>query len=139
LAQAVKARYPDIETTVFDLPAVAKLFPYVTPGDFFKDPLPPADLYALGRILHDWTDEKCNRLLRKVYHALPSGGGLLIAEKLLAPDYVTAHMQSLNMLVVTEGRERTAEEYRAMLTAAGFSSVESLRTGTPLDATLALK
>ncbi len=137
LAQAAKELYPHLETTVLDLPAVAKIFPHVTPGDFFADPLPPADLYALGRILHDWSEEKIGRLLRKIREALPLGGALLVAEKLL--ENVPAHMQSLNMLIVTEGRERTAEEYAALLRASGFSSVESRRTGTPLDATLAIK
>ena len=136
LAQAAKDRYPHMDTTVFDLPAVAKIFPHVAPGDFFVDPLPPADLYALGRILHDWSEEKIHRLLKKIYEALPQGGGLLVAEKLL--ENVPAHMQSLNMLIVTEGRERTADDYAALLKAAGFSSVESRRTGTPLDATLAI-
>ena len=32
-------------------------------GDFFKDLLPPADLYALGRIVHDWAEEKIDRSL----------------------------------------------------------------------------
>ena len=63
--------------------------------------------------------------------------GLLVAEKLL--ENIPAHMQSLNMLIVTEGRERTADEYSELLRSAGFASVESRRTGTPLDATLALK
>lgn len=137
LAAAAKQRYPHLETIVFDLPEVARIFPNVTPGDFFADPLPEADLYALGRILHDWSEEKIHRLLRRVYEALPAGGGLLIAEKLLVD--LAAHMQSLNMLIVTEGRERTAEEYAELAKAAGFSSVESRRTGTPLDATLAIK
>ena len=48
-------------------------------------------------------------------------------------------MQSLNMLIVTEGRERTAAEYEALLREAGFTSVEARRTGTPLDAILAVK
>jgi acetylserotonin N-methyltransferase len=137
LAQAVAQRYPDMRTTVFDLPAVARIFPQVAAGDFFVDPLPPADLYGLGRILHDWSEEKIHRLLKKIWEALPAGGGLLIAEKLL--ENVPAHMQSLNMLIVTEGRERTAEEYAALLRVAGFTSIESRRTGTPLDATLAMK
>ena len=137
LAQAAKERYPHIRTTVFDLPAVAKLFPDVVPGDFFTDPLPPGDLYALGRILHDWSDEKALVLLKKIYAALPRGGGVLVAEKLL--ENVPAYMQDLNMLVVTEGRERTAEEFATLLRSAGFESVESRRTGTPLDATLAIK
>ena len=96
-------------------------------------------LYSLGRILHDWSEEKIVKLLAKIHAALPAGGGLLIAEKLLEPDYVSGHMQSLNMLIVTEGRERSASEYEALLAAAGFSKVESRRTGAPLDAILAIK
>jgi acetylserotonin N-methyltransferase len=137
LALAMGQRYPGMQTTVFDLPAVARIFPHVVAGDFFADPLPQADLYGLGRILHDWSAEKIHRLLNKIWQALPEGGGLLIAEKLL--ENVPAHMQSLNMLIVTEGRERTADEYAALLRHAGFSSVESRRTGTPLDATLAIR
>ena len=30
----------------------------VIAGDFFADELPEGDLYALGRILHDWTEDK---------------------------------------------------------------------------------
>ena len=48
-------------------------------------------------------------------------------------------MQSLNMLVATEGRERSAAEYEALLRAAGFTDVQSRVTGAPVDATLALK
>ena len=139
LAQAVRARYPRLETAVFDLPVVASIYPETIAGDFFQDPLPEADLYSLGRILHDWGEEKIARLLARIFAALPAGGGLLVAEKLLEPGYVSAHMQSLNMLVVTEGRERSLDEYRALLNAAGFCQVEGRRTGAPLDAILAVK
>ncbi len=123
-------------------PSVAQVFPQVTPGDFFADPLPPADLYGLGRILHDWNEEKIHRLLVKIRAALPANGALLVGEKLLDDDKlgpVPGQMQSLNMLVCTEGRERSLPEYRALLEAAGFRSVEGRRTGTPLDAILAVK
>jgi len=139
LADAARERYPSLKTTVFDLPKVAALFPQVTPGDFFADPLPAADLYALGRILHDWSDEKCKTLLDKIYAALPQEGGLLVAEKLLSDTNLAAQMQNLNMLVVTEGRERTAEGYATLLQGAGFQHVEHRITGAPLDATLAIK
>ena len=131
-------RYPQIQAQVFDLPEVAKLYPGTIAGDFFTDPLPQADLYSVGRILHDWSDEKIHRLLARILAALPDGGGLLIAEKLLEPGYVAAHMQSLNM-IGTEGRERSAAEYEALLRAAGFSKVESRVTGVYLDAVLAIK
>ena len=139
LAEAARKHYPQLETAVFDLPRVANMFPGTIAGDFFVDPLPAADLFSLSRILHDWSEEKIAKLLAKIHAALPSGGGLLIAEKLLQPDYVSGHMQSLNMLIVTEGRERSAAEYEALLLAAGFSKVDSRRTGAPVDAILAIK
>lgn len=149
LAWAARQRYPNINAAVFDLPPVMEVArEYVgdrvalLAGDFFTDPLPPADLYALGRILHDWTEAKSASLLRRIYEALPSGGGLLIAEKLLQEDRsgsVPALMQSLNMLVCTEGRERTLSEYTALLNRAGFREVRGQVTGAPLDAVLALK
>jgi len=139
LAQAARARYPKLQTAVFDLPAVARIYPDTIAGDFFSDPLPEADLYSLSRILHDWSEEKIRTLLKKIYAALPSGGALLIAERLLDEHNVAAHMQSLNMLIVTEGRERSAGEYETLLRDTGFSKIESRRTGTPLDAVLAIK
>ena len=114
----------------------------VIAGDFFKDPLPEADLFALGRILHDWSPEKIRLLLSKIVQRLPSGGGLLIAERLLDDDKtgpLKGQLQSLNMLVCTEGKERSAAEYRAILLEAGFSGVEARVTGSVVDAVLATK
>jgi acetylserotonin N-methyltransferase len=121
-------------------PARARLS--VQAGDFFTDPLPAADLYSLGRILHDWGEEKIRILLRKIYTELPEGGGLLVAEKLLREDRsgpMGALLQSLSMLVVTEGKERTASEYRALLEESGFRDIEARYTGQYLDAVLARK
>lgn len=149
LVKAACDRYPDLGGAVFDLPRVAAIAREhaggrveVIAGDFFEDDLPPADLFAVAQILHDWSEEKIDRLLRKIYERLPAGGALLIAEKLLFDDGVgpvPANMQSLNMLICTEGKERTPGQYAAILTRAGFSGAESRRTGGYLDATLAIK
>jgi acetylserotonin N-methyltransferase len=147
LALAAGARYAGLRTAVFDLPRVIEASREDARtewigGDFFHDELPEADLFALGRIVHDWSEEKIRMLLAKVYQRLPAGGGLLIAERLLAEDKsgpMPALMQSLNMLVCTEGRERTLSEYRELLEAAGFRDVQGRVTGAPLDAILALK
>jgi acetylserotonin N-methyltransferase len=146
LAQAAVDAWPQLTAAVFDLPKAVEFGRQFCDarvefrsGDFFRDPLPPADLYAVGRILHDWDDAQCAVLLRRIADALPAGGALLIAEKLLTPESVPAHMQSLNMLICTEGRERTLAEYEALLRAAGFSGVSSTTTGQPLDALLAIK
>jgi acetylserotonin O-methyltransferase len=154
LAVAACKRYKALRAAIFDLAPVINLatdFLSHSPvvdrvdliaGDFFKDPLPPADLYTLGRVLHDWSEEKARALLAKIHQALPPGGALLIAERLLdesktAP--LSTLMQSLNMLICTEGKERTLSEYAALLAAAGFADVEGRRTGGPLDAIIAFK
>jgi acetylserotonin N-methyltransferase len=154
LAIAACERYPRLRAAVFDLPVVTGMArDYVAAsaardrvesiaGDFFRDDLPPADLYALGRILHDWPEDRIRLLLSKISEALPAGGALLIAEKLLDEDKsgpTPVHMQSLNMLVCTEGRERTLTEYAALLREAGFASVEGRHTGALVDAVLATK
>lgn len=154
LAIAACARYPKLEAILFDLPAAASLAQEImnsspvadriqfAAGDFFHDPLPTADLYALGRILHDWSDDKVLSLLGRVHQALSPGGAILIAEKLLretrdGPD--VAQMQDLNMLLCTEGRERPLSEYANLLAQAGFIDVQATTTTTPLDALLAKK
>jgi len=154
LAIAACERYPDMRAAVFDLPRVIELARELVSrsqaagriemigGDFFTDNLPESDLFAVGRILHDWSAEKIGALLAKIFARLPVGGGLLIAEKLLAEDKsgpTPAHLQSLNMLVCTEGTERTLSEYRTLLEAAGFRDVQGRFTGAPLDAVLAIK
>ena len=154
LTIAACERYPEMRGVVFDLPQAAGMARElvarsaasarieIISGDFFADELPEADLYYTGRILHDWSEEKIDRLLARILHRLPSGGALLIGEKLLAEDGVgpvPANMQSLNMLVVTEGRERSLGEYRRLLLRAGFASVEGRHTGVALDAILAIK
>ncbi len=149
LAMAAIDAYPGMTAAVFDLPAAIEFAREFTndrveliAGDFFAGALPPADLYAVGRILHDWSDAKIQRLLAAIYAALPSGGGLLVAEILLDDNKsgpVDAQMMSLNMLVCTEGKERSLPEYQHLLEQAGFVNVEGRRTNTPLDAVLAMK
>ncbi|XP_044090995.1 acetylserotonin O-methyltransferase isoform X2 [Neovison vison] len=109
-------------------------------GDFFKDPLPEADLYILARVLHDWTDMRCSQLLARVHRACKPGGGVLVIESLLDADGRgprTTQLYSLNMLVQTEGRERTPAQYRALLAPAGFQDIQCRRTGGIYDAILA--
>ena len=154
LAIAACHRYPNLRAVVFDLPGAVPLAREivgaspeadrieVTAGDFFTDPLPEADLYALGRILHDWSESKVLDLLKRIFDRLPPGGALLIAEKLLDDDKRGprwAQMQNLNMLTCTEGKERTFSEYEALLKQVGFSQVSGAKTPAPLDAVLAVK
>jgi acetylserotonin N-methyltransferase len=144
LAIAACERHPGLRATVFDLPRVAEIardriqrsaqvssrIDFVA-GDFFLDELPHADLFALGQIVHDWSETKVRALLGKIYKSLPESGGLLIVEKLLAENRagpVSTLMQSLNMLLCTEGKERSLSEYRFLLEASGFGDVRGVVT-----------
>jgi acetylserotonin O-methyltransferase len=144
----------NLRGVVFDLPSVAEIArEYVSrsgmanrieviEGDFFQDPLPEADLFTVGRILHDWSEEKIRRLLNKIHGRLPSKGALLVAERLLNDDKtgpLSSLLQSLSMLVSTEGKERTLREYEVLLHEAGFNEVHGCKTGGVLDAVLAVK
>jgi acetylserotonin O-methyltransferase len=154
LAIEICRTYPNVRAAVFDLPDVAYVArEYISrsgmadriefiAGDFFKDSLPEADLFTVGRVLHDWSEERIRRLLHKVYDRLPDRGALLVAERLLNEDKagpLGSLLQSLNMLVCTEGKERTLTEYEAILRETGFTEVHGHKTGGTLDAILALK
>lgn len=67
---------------------------------------------------------------------------MLLVESLLSEDRsgpVETQLYSLNMLVQTEGKERTAVEYSELLGAAGFREVQVRRTGKLYDAVLGRK
>uniref|UniRef100_A0A2K5PBR4 Acetylserotonin O-methyltransferase n=1 Tax=Cebus imitator TaxID=2715852 RepID=A0A2K5PBR4_CEBIM len=126
--------------TAFDL----SLFPLVCDlgGDFFKDHLPEADLYILARILHDWADGRCSQLLERVYRSCKPGGAILVIESLLDEDRrgpLLTQLYSLNMLVQTEGQERTPSHFHALLSSAGFRDFQFKKTGAIYDAILARK
>ncbi|MEO6760009.1 MAG: class I SAM-dependent methyltransferase [Saprospiraceae bacterium] len=149
LSLAFLDRYPLAQATVFDLPQVIPLTREITnnrvataAGDFFLDPLPHADCYAVARILHDWSLPKIETLVSKIYQALPANGRLLICETLIneaRTGPARSLLQSLNMLTCTEGQERSAAEYDQICKAAGFTSTHAVITGAPVDAVLAIK
>uniref|UniRef100_A0A4W3JH60 Acetylserotonin O-methyltransferase n=1 Tax=Callorhinchus milii TaxID=7868 RepID=A0A4W3JH60_CALMI len=153
IAKECLSAYSQARVTIYDLPKVVKMAKehFVAQeetrisfheGDFFNDPIPNADLYILARVIHDWTEEKCVQLLTRVNKAGRPGAGVLLIEALLNEDRsgpLSTQLYSLNMLVQTEGRERTAIEYTALLEGAGYRDVQVRRTGKLYDAILGRK
>ena len=98
----------------------------VVEGDFFVQPLPAADAYLLKSVIHDWDDERSVAILENCRRAMPAHGKLLLVEPVLPArvERSEAHprmvMSDLNMLAVAGGRERTEDEFGALLTSAGF-------------------
>lgn len=99
-------------------------------GDFFTSVPEGGDLYTLKSILHDWPDEDCLRILRAVRRATAPGARLLIVDAVL-PDDGSAHPAvalDIVMLMLLRGRERTADEFGALLADAGFRLLRVLPT-----------
>ncbi|XP_067664636.1 acetylserotonin O-methyltransferase-like [Haliotis asinina] len=155
IAFELSRTYPNMCLTVFELPHVAKIAKKLQPedtrdtvqivaGDFFKDSLPPADLYIVSHVIHDWDIEKTDILLSKVFRSLPPGGSLLLLEKILNEDKDgpwPCISMDLVMAMISKGRERTPSEYRTLLKKHGFSNtqIKSIQGCNYFDAILAKK
>ncbi|XP_031714492.1 acetylserotonin O-methyltransferase isoform X2 [Anarrhichthys ocellatus] len=112
LAKRCTSAYPGCTVTIFDLPKVVHM---------------SREHFVTG------ADQRIS------FH---EGGAVLLVEALLHEDGsgpVTVQLFSLNMLVQTEGRERTAAQYAALLAAAGFTGVHHRLTGKIYDAVLGHK
>jgi precorrin-6B methylase 2 len=97
------------------------------PGDFFKRPLPTADVLVLGRVLHNWDLATKKMLLKKAYDALPPAGTLIVYERLLDDERcvnAVALLSSLNMLLTsTGGFEFTGAECIGWMQETGFRRI----------------
>lgn len=143
---AIGARWPHLQLTLCDLPAVAELAAqrFTAEGravrtvgcDFLQHGLPQgADLITLVRILHDHDDGPALNLLKAVRAALPPGRRLLIAEPMSGTPGAEAMGDAyfgLYLWAMGSGRPRRPEELKAMLAEAGFTSARLLRTNQPL-------
>ena len=95
------------------------------PGDMFAG-VPKADLYTMKMILHDWDDDECVQILATLAANAPSDGRLMVMEHIVpGPDEPHfAKLFDIHMMCWGTGRERTAEEYQALMEKAGWRPVE---------------
>ena len=95
-------------------------------GDMFKT-VPSADAYMMKLILHDWNDDECVRILQNQLEMATPRGRVFIIEHVI-PEPETAHFAKLfdiHMMCWGTGRERTQEEYAALLKKAGWRYVQT--------------
>jgi SAM-dependent methyltransferase len=136
VAVAIATAHDHLTGGGFDLPPVEPIFnSYITrfgladrlrfsPGNFFEDPLPSADVLIMGHVLHDWDLEQKRLLLQKAYDALPTGGVLIVYEAIIDDDrrYNSfGLLMSLNMLIEGVGFDYTGADCRGWMADAGFS------------------
>ena len=88
--------------------------------------------HFFANVFHDWSEETNRLLAQKSFAALPSGGKILLSEILMDDDGTgpwQAAAFSLMMLLGTLGKQYSLPEYREILESAGFTDVQSVRTG----------
>jgi O-methyltransferase domain/Dimerisation domain len=132
---------PHLTGVGFDLPGVGPCFEeYVernslsgrvkfSPGSFFDQPLPKADVVMMGHILHDWDLETKQMLIKKAWEALPPGGAFIVYECIIDDDRSTnafGLLMSLNMLIETPGGfDYTGSDCAGWMKDAGFQETRT--------------
>ncbi|MGA1977866.1 MAG: methyltransferase [Bacteroidales bacterium] len=150
------SRKPEIEATVFDLPAVMPVTRQfiekegfsgklkVHAGDYTTDELPQGfDLVFLSAVIHS-NSLKTNRdLVIKCFNSLNRNGKVIIQDWIMSNDRtrpLPGAVFAINMLVGTEGGDCfTEQEVREMLSTAGFKGISRMEFESGLSQMTAQK
>lgn len=141
---------PHLQLSLFDLPPVAAIARQrilaaglsgrtkVHGGSFLKDSLPAgADLVSLNRVLHDHDDGAALAILKAIRGAIAPDGTLLVAEPMAGTPGAKASGDAyfgFYLLAMGQGRPRTIDEIKLLLSQAGFGAAREIATNTPLIA-----
>jgi hypothetical protein len=147
LLASILAATPRSQGVLYDLPEVVSDAPKILcqrdvsdrvrieAGSFFDSVPAGGDAYVLKNIMHDWPDDKAVQILRNVRAAAGRHAAVLLVE-LVIPDHdrdFPGKWADLEMLLNLDARERTAAEYRNLLSQAGFQMTRLVSTASPLS------
>ncbi len=139
LAFALLRSCPGLEATVMDRAEVVKA---VRPpadlkgrcrfvaGDLFEKWPVTSGAVILARVLHDWHDNDALRILRRAREAMSKDATLYMVEMVLDNATGEGGLLDLNMLVMTQGVERTEKQFKDILNQAGFGLLDMIETGS---------
>jgi hypothetical protein len=100
---------------------------------------PGADAYVLSRVIHDWDDAEAGMILANCRRAMPQGSKVLVFERLLPGAAAKSEaarsllISDLTMMVMNGGRERTEDQYRALLAASGLRLLRTIPTASEIS------
>lgn len=141
LLQAVLTAAPSTSGVLFELPHVIEEVAGIASerltlqaGDFFRDALPVCDAYLVMEIIHDWDDAKAVAILQAIRQVAPSHAKLLLIEQMVPndPGPHWAKTLDIHMMALLGGRQRTRQEYAALLDRAGFSLQRQIDTAADI-------
>jgi len=139
---------PGIRGVVFDLPEnAAKAAGFITssglgsrmgfmPGSFLEPFGLEADLYIMKNVLHNWGDADCRVILSNLRKTMPAGAVLLILEMLVPKPGIGSYARLVDMQMLATmpgGIERTAAEFKTLLSQSGFRLKKIIPTIAPLS------
>ena len=146
LLTAILERHPEMQATLYDLPQVIEtidgsLNPAVArrirmeKGNMFESVPAGADAYIMKNILHDWPDDRCGKILSGCRAGVREGGKLIVVENIVpgGSGFSPAKIRDLTMMLFTGGKERTEEEFGALLAASGWKLNRILPTRSQLS------
>jgi hypothetical protein len=101
-------------------------------GDFFVSIPSGGSVYLVKFVLHNWNDEHAVAILGRCREAMKPGARLLLVEQVVprGNEPSPTKVLDLQMMAFLEGRERTVEEFRALLARTGFALQRVVPTGT---------
>jgi hypothetical protein len=147
LLTTVLAANPAARGILFDLPHVVRDAPplvrarglsdrvAIEAGSFFERVPAGGDVYLLSHVIHDWDEERCLTILGNCRRAMGASGRVLIIEMVLPPGDAPhpGKLLDLMMLVGPGGRERTEQEYAALLEQAGMRLTRVVTTASAVS------
>jgi hypothetical protein len=108
----------------------------VVPGDMFATVPTGGDIYLISRVINICDEVQAVTVLKNCRAVMAPAAKVVLIERVLPevvePTFLTQGqvMSDLTMLVRTGGRERTAGEFRALLSEAGLCATRILPTDT---------
>jgi hypothetical protein len=109
--------------------------------DFFQSVPAGGDAYIMKHIIHDWDDERASLILRNIASAMGKRGRVILLESVITadPEPDLGKFIDIEMLALPGGRERSAEEFKALFARSGFEMTKVVRTKSPLSVVEAIR
>ncbi|GAB4844712.1 hypothetical protein Ancab_040094 [Ancistrocladus abbreviatus] len=133
--KTITSHYPHIKGISYDLPhviaqAISSPGVEFIGGDMFHS-VPSGEVIWMKWVLHTWDDDRCIKLLKNCYKALPDNGKMIVVDIVTPeePDTTSyakyAFISDVTMMAFNSaGKERTLKEFWSLANAAGFTTVK---------------
>ncbi|KAL4364806.1 hypothetical protein AHAS_Ahas07G0042900 [Arachis hypogaea] len=131
----ITSKHPHILGINFDLPHVIECASAYDDGvehvggDMFES-VPNGDAIFMKRILHDWRDEECLKILKNCLKAIPTDGKVIVVETMVSivpePTFFAKNAFVNDVIMMTQmpgGIERTKQDFMNLAHGSGFSGI----------------